>query len=65
MFSQKRYFKFCETVEKQVRASAMEVYPELMDLPAEQLKEFKYLFVSEIQNMHSKVEKLLYQNNKT
>jgi hypothetical protein len=62
MLSQKRYFKFCETVERQIRQTAVEVYPELMEGSPEQIKEFKYLFVSEIQAMQSKIEKMLMAN---
>ena len=57
--AQNRYFKFCETVEKQIRQTAAEVYPELVDGDAEQLQEFKYLFVRDIQAMHERIEKML------
>ena len=61
-FSQRKYYKFCETVEKQIRQTAVEVYPELMECNPEQIKEFKYLFVSEIQAMQSKIEKHLLKS---
>lgn len=56
--AQRKYYLFCETVEKQIRQTAAEVYPELVDGDAEQLKEFKYMFVSDIQAMYSKIEKM-------
>lgn len=57
--SKKKYYRFCETVEKQIRATATEVYPEIADLTPEGLYEFRYLFVSEIQAMHERLQKLL------
>ena len=57
--SENKYYKFCETVEKQIRQTAAEVYPELVDGDAGQLEEFKYLFVSDIQSMHQRIEKML------
>ena len=57
--AQKNYLKFCETVEKQIRQTAAEVFPELVDGDAEQLEEFRYLFVRDIQSMHERIEKML------
>ena len=57
--AQQKYYKFCETVEKQIRQTAAEVYPELVDGDAVQLEEFRYLFVSDIQSMHQRIEKML------
>jgi hypothetical protein len=57
--SNKKYYRFCETVEKQIRATATEVYPEIADFTPEGLNEFRYLFVSEIQAMHERLQKLL------
>jgi hypothetical protein len=61
---QRRYLTFCETVEKQIRQTAAEVYPELVDGDMEQLKEFKYLFVRDIQAIHDKIEKMRVKYNK-
>lgn len=57
--SKKRYYRFCETVEKQIRATAIEVYPEIADLTPEGLNEFRYLFVSVMQTIHERLQKLL------
>ena len=57
--SQNRYRNFCETVTKEIRKTATDIFPEIAELEPEQLKEFKYLFVSDIQSMHEKIEKLL------
>jgi len=57
---QNQYYRFCETVEKQIRQTAIEVYPQIADLPAEKLKEFKHFFVSEIQQMHSNLYKFVH-----
>lgn len=62
--AQQKYYRFCETVEKQIRQTAAEVFPELVDGDAEQLQEFKYMFVSDIQAMHSKIEKMLIKYGK-
>lgn len=53
-----KYFRFCETVERQIRATAAEVFPELVDGDAEQLMEFKHLFVRDIQSMYDRIEKM-------
>ncbi len=58
-YEQKRYYRFCETVEKQIRQTAAEVYPELVDGDAEQLKEFKHMFVRDIQSMHSRIQTMI------
>ena len=57
--SQSRYYKFCETAEKKIRETAMEVYPEITELESEQLMEFKYLFVRDIQAMQESIIELL------
>ncbi|MEP7171771.1 MAG: hypothetical protein ABI855_20525 [Bacteroidota bacterium] len=58
---QKRYRDFCESVTKAVREISLKVYPEIADLEPEQLKEFQYLFVREIQAMHERIDKLLFK----
>ncbi len=63
--SQKRYYRFCETVEKQIRQTAMDVYPQLADGNAEQMKEFRYLFVSHIQAMYTTLEKFTMKLKKS
>jgi len=57
--SQNRYRNFCETVTKEIRKTATDIYPEIAELEPEQLKEFKYLFVRDIQSMQEKIGKLL------
>ncbi|MEP7167884.1 MAG: hypothetical protein ABI855_00790, partial [Bacteroidota bacterium] len=61
--SQKRYRDFCESVTKAVREISLTVYPEIANLEPEQLKEFQYLFVSEIQAMHELIDKLLFKSS--
>ncbi|HLG33903.1 MAG TPA: hypothetical protein VI757_03400 [Bacteroidia bacterium] len=60
--SRSRYYRFCEAVEKRIRQMALEVYPEIANLEPAQLKEFRYLFVRDIQSMQSKLEKLVREN---
>jgi len=55
----KRYYDFCETVERKIRDTAMKSYPEIANFDGEALKEFKYLFVRDIQSMHERLEKFL------
>jgi len=57
--AQSRYIRFCETVEKKIRQTALEVYPEIADLEPEQLKKMKYLFSDDIRSMQEKISKLL------
>ena len=59
--AQSRYVRFCETVEKKIRQTALEVYPEIADLESEQLKEMKHLFARDIQSMQEKISKLLWK----
>lgn len=61
-FSQKKRNEFCEKAEKQIRVLATELYPEILDLEADKLKEFKYLFAREIDNMQSNLERFLRKN---
>ncbi|MCX6350901.1 MAG: hypothetical protein NTX03_03455 [Bacteroidetes bacterium] len=62
VFSNKRYYKFCETLEKQIRELAVEVYPDILDLPADKLVEFKRLFVRDIQALHERLGKFRWEN---
>ena len=55
----KLYRKFCQTVEKNIRNIAFEVYPEIADLEADKILEFETIFVRDIQSMHEKLENLL------
>jgi len=55
----KRSKAFCEKVLKQIRAVATEVYPEILNLEAKKLKEFKHLFKEEIEDMQSELESFL------
>jgi hypothetical protein len=62
--SHKRYLQFCETVQRQIRETATEVYPELIDGDAEQLREFKELFGSDIRSMYKRIENMLLKISK-
>ena len=59
--AQKRYYQFCETIERKIREVAAEVYPELLEGNTQELLDFKYMFVSDIQHMQNKIEKVLQQ----
>lgn len=51
--------RFCQQVERAIRDTAVNIYPEIAELPAEKLLKFKHLFVNEILQMDNKIEKLL------
>jgi hypothetical protein len=53
---------FCEQASRKMRDVALEVYPEITNLEAEELKEFKHLFTREIMSMQEHLEKLLSKN---
>ncbi|MGE0636056.1 MAG: hypothetical protein AB7G44_16115 [Bacteroidia bacterium] len=53
---------FCEQASRKMRDVALEVYPEIANLEAEELKEFKHLFTREIMSMQERLEKLLSKN---
>ena len=55
----KKYRKFCQTLEKKAREIALEIYPEIADLNPDQLRQFEHLFVNEIISMQSKIEELI------
>jgi hypothetical protein len=61
--SQKKRNEFCEKAEKQIRALATELYPEILDLEADQLKKFKHLFAYEIDNMHKNLSRFLREGD--
>jgi len=60
---QSQYIRFCETVEKKIRQTALDVYPEIADLEPEQLKKMQHLFVGDIQSMQKKIAALLWEQN--
>ncbi len=56
---QRKFYRFAETVEKQIQATAVDIYPELMNGNAEQMDEFRYLFSREVSSMHERLSKHL------
>jgi hypothetical protein len=57
--STNRYRNFCEDATKALRTITLDVFPEVADMDAEKLKEFKYLYVNEIISMTDTLEKFL------
>jgi hypothetical protein len=57
--SQLRYRQFCERVEKQARAIALDVYPALQEIEADEWRAFKHVFTNEIINMHTALSKFM------
>lgn len=53
----KNYYDFCESAEKALRGIAVRIYPEILDMNKEKVKEFKYLFTREIMDMQKKLLK--------
>lgn len=61
--STKNYYDFCESADKELHAIALLIYPEILDMPKEKVKEFKYLFTREIQNMQENLVKFIKNQN--
>jgi hypothetical protein len=53
---------FCEQASRKMRDIALDIYPEIANLEAEELKEFKHIFTYEIMSMSDHVQKLLSKN---
>ena len=56
------YYAFCETADKALRKIAVEVYPEILDMGEEKVKELRYLFTREIRNMQEKLVAFVDKN---
>ena len=56
------YYAFCETADKALRKIAVEVYPEILDMGEEKVKELRYLFTREIRNMQEKLVAFVDEN---
>jgi hypothetical protein len=57
--STNRYRQFCEDATKALRTITLDIFPEVADMDAEKLKEFKYIYVNEILSMTDTLEKFL------
>ena len=55
----KNHYYFCETIEQQIQQLALKVYPEILDKGPERMKDLKYMFVADIQNMFSRLSKFM------
>ncbi len=53
------YHLFCEAVDDVAQEKALEAYPEILEMDAKKLKEFRFMFVREIQGMYKRLERFL------
>ena len=54
-----RHRLFCELADRKMRELALEIFPEISNLHPEDLKEFRYFFVDEIEGLSERIDLLL------